>query len=429
MKAQYSESSQDNSYRGRTPRVFSIDPEGAKDFDDALSIIKISPFIVTVTIHIANVYAWMETLNLWSSFGERISTIYLPDSKRPMLPPILSDSICSLVADKTTKRTFSMELNIDINRPLILPGSIRFLNQSVKIDKNYVYESKDLLKDRDYQLLYNCTKSLDPNIQNSHDVVSYWMIQMNTICGNRLNQLGIGIFREVSLNREEDPDLPLNELPLNSSILLKNWKNISGKYKLYDNEKKNPHSALKKESYVHITSPIRRLVDLLNLIAFQHSMFIANNAGLAEEGDRGLIRSASQAFEMDAAVPLEFRRQNVERVSEEAERFLNTWQSKLPEINQSMRAIRKVQIDCDLLHRCNAHPEWMQHPHLGVIFDRFERPDGTYSYMVHLSNLNVLGRFVSNEKYVNYSLMEFKLFVFHDSDKINRKIRLAIFHH
>jgi hypothetical protein len=116
----------------------------------------------------------------------------------------------------------------------------------------------------------------------------------------------------------------------------------------------------------------------------------------------------------------------VERISEEAETFLTTWQSNLAEINRQMHAARKVQIDCDLLNRCTAHPEWMQHPHQGVIFDRFERPDGTYSYMVHLSDLNVLGRIVSNEKYVNYSLLDFCLFVFQYSDKIRRKIRLAV---
>lgn len=283
-----------------------------------------------------------------------------------------------------------MELRVDLNNPLIIPGSIRFLNLSTKIDKNYVYNSISLSSDPDYQLLHRCTKVLDPNINDSHDVVAYWMIQMNTICGNRLNQKGVGVFREVSLNREEDPEPQFHELPLNSSILLKNWKNTSGKYKLFDSAKTIPHSALKKESYVHITSPIRRLVDLLNLIAFQHSMVL------------------------------------VERVSEEAEEFLNTWQSKLQEINRSMHAIRKVQMDCDLLHRCTAHPEWMQHPHRGIIFDRFERPDGTYSYMVHLSDLNILGRITSHEKMVNYCLLNFKLFVFQDSDKIRRKIRLAI---
>jgi exoribonuclease R len=144
------------------------------------------------------------------------------------------------------------------------------------------------------------------------------------------------------------------------------------------------------DSYVHITSPIRRLVDLLNQIIFQKEF--------------GLI-------------PI---------VSREAEDFLDNWQTRIDEINIAMRSIRKMQIDCDMLSRCYAHPEWMQHPHRGVIFDRFENPDGNYSYMVHLSDLNILGRIVSQDKYINYQVLNFKLFLFQDSDKLHRKIRLAV---
>jgi hypothetical protein len=396
----------------KTFRVFSIDPEGAKDFDDAFSVFQDSPFTVKVRVYIANVYAWMESLQLWTEFGDRVSTIYLPDSKRPMLPSILSDSACSLVADKTSKPVFCMELRMRLvssssenlvsvssfdeyfparqNPPLIIPGSVRFFNQAVKIDKNYVYESKSLIADTDYQLLLRCTRLLDPDIRDSHDVVSHWMIQMNSICGEWLHTKGAGIFREVSLNKMEDPEPPFAELPANTKTLLRNWKNVTGKYICLDSATPIKHEAMNIDSYVHITSPIRRLVDLLNQIVFQREF--------------GLV----------------------EMVSREAEDFLTGWQLRMNEINTAMRSIRKTQIDCDWLFRCNAHPEWMQHPHRGVIFDRIEKPDGNYSYTVHLSDLNILGRIVTQEKYVNYHLLNFRLFVFNESDTLNRKIRLAV---
>ena len=433
----------DSSPTNRTFRVFSIDPEGAKDFDDAFSVFQDSPFTVKIRVYIANVYAWMESLNMWSAFGDRVSTIYLPDSKRPMLPNILSDSVCSLVADNTPKPVFCMELRVRVssslsenlvagsssfdeyfparqNAPLIIPGSVRVFNQAVKIDKNYTYESKSLFADPDYQTLLRCTRLLDPDIRDSHDVVSYWMIRMNSICGEWLNAKGVGIFREVSLNKMEDPEPPFAELPANTKTLLRNWKNVTGKYVWCDqvepitpfriedaqsaaqsslitshkvgvlNEKRCKHEMMQIDSYVHITSPIRRLVDLLNQIIFQREF--------------GLV----------------------EIVSREAEEFLTGWQLRMDELNVTMRSIRKAQIDCDLLYRCNAHPEWMQHPHRGVIFDRIEKPDGNYSYTVHLSDLNILGRIVTQEKYVNYHLLTFRLFVFHESDTLNRKIRLAV---
>lgn len=377
----------------RRHRIFSIDPAGAVDFDDAFSISLDSPFVATLCVYIANVYGWMETMCLWTKFGERVSTIYLPDFKRPMLPTILSDSVCSLVADKSFKLAFCMELKINIHSSSIISDSIRFYNQSVQIDKNYVYESAELLKDTDYILLQRCTSLFSPDINNSHDVVAHWMMQMNSFCGKWMHAKGIGIFRQVLLNREEteEPELALTvDMPQNTKTLLMNWKNATGQYVAYDHSSTIKHNTMQTESYVHITSPIRRLVDLLNLTLFQKEF--------------GLVSSISQ----------------------EADDFLHHWQCRLHSINVSMRSIRKVQIDCDLIHRCHAHPEWMQHPHQGFIFDRIHMQNGLYSYTVHLSHLNILGRIKTTEKYINYQSLDFRLFVFQDEHKIQRKIRLVI---
>ena len=274
-----------------------------------------------------------------------------------------------------------------------MPGSIRFYNETVQIDKNYVYESPELLKDRDYILLKRCTALFAPAIHDSHDVVAHWMMQMNSTCGKWMCDRGIGIFRQVLLNREEteEPESALTvDMPKNTKTLLTNWRNVTGQYVAYDRSMPIAHHTMQTEDYVHITSPIRRLVDLLNQMAFQMEF--------------GLISS----------------------VSKDAEDFFYSWKCRLPYINASMRSIRKVQIDCDLIHRCSAHPEWMQHPHRGIIFDRIHMQNGLYSYMVHLSHLNILGRIKTTERYVNYQSLEFRLFVFQDEDKIQRKIRLAV---
>ena len=77
--------------------IFSIDPENSVDFDDAFSIKKLNNNDeILLSIYISNVSIWIDFLNLWDSFSQRISTIYLPDKKRPMLPTILSDCLCSL---------------------------------------------------------------------------------------------------------------------------------------------------------------------------------------------------------------------------------------------------------------------------------------------------------------------------------------------
>jgi exoribonuclease R len=360
--------------------AFTIDPRGTTDFDDAFSLHRESSRKVTVRVYISNVYVWMETMNLWK-YVNRVSTVYLPESKRSMLPSVLSDSLCSLVADGKDRIAFCMELKIDLEQALVVPSSIRFYNQAVKIVQNYVYESADLCANTDYQLLHRCTKILDPEVDDSHDVVAFWMIQMNQICGDLMQTKRTGIFREVT-SLDPEPDAPVN-LPFSTKRLVNNWKNVSASYCL---------ATTKKDPYVHITSPIRRIVDLLNQTIFQLEF--------------GMISS----------------------ISEDAREFIGKWINQIGRINKDARSVRKAQIDCDMLYRCTAHPEWMQQSHRGVIFDRFEKSDGNYSYMVHLSDLNILARITTQEKYVNYEILEFRIFVFEDADKIHRKILLGVFH-
>ena len=100
----------------------SIDPKKSKDFDDAFSIKSIKNIksitskedtvvkeTTMISIYIANVSLWMEAMGLWESFSERIATIYLPDQKRPMLPSVLSDCLCSLVEEQ--RFAFTMDLS------------------------------------------------------------------------------------------------------------------------------------------------------------------------------------------------------------------------------------------------------------------------------------------------------------------------------
>ena len=55
-------------------------------------------------------HLWMEELDLWNSFSERISTIYLPDRKRPMMPLALSNCVCSLCENEETRLAFGIDI-------------------------------------------------------------------------------------------------------------------------------------------------------------------------------------------------------------------------------------------------------------------------------------------------------------------------------
>ncbi len=169
----------------RDTKIISIDPLKSQDFDDAISYRKDGEYDV-VSVYIANVSLWMEALDLWESFSERVATIYLPDRKRPMLPTLLSDCLCSLVENETR---FALTMDLMIKNGRI--ESYSFANSIICVSKNYTYEEKHLLKDDVYLNIVSSLKSLVPNykfitkIKDSHDVVTYSMIIMNSLHLNK----------------------------------------------------------------------------------------------------------------------------------------------------------------------------------------------------------------------------------------------------
>ncbi len=78
--------------------TFTIDPFDAKDFDDAISVEKLSNGDVEIGIHIADVshYVQLKT-ELDKEALERGTSVYLVDRTIPMLPRALSDDLCSLL--------------------------------------------------------------------------------------------------------------------------------------------------------------------------------------------------------------------------------------------------------------------------------------------------------------------------------------------
>ena len=78
----------------------------------------------------------MDIMELWDSFSNRISTIYLPDRKRPMLPTVLSDALCSLTENDTR---FAFEVSFIIDNSSNKITSYQFNNSIIKVKKNLRY--------------------------------------------------------------------------------------------------------------------------------------------------------------------------------------------------------------------------------------------------------------------------------------------------
>ena len=74
-----------------------IDPETAKDFDDAISFQELENGVIEVGVHIADVTHFLQpNTDLDQEAYNRATSVYLVDRVAPMLPEILSNNLCSL---------------------------------------------------------------------------------------------------------------------------------------------------------------------------------------------------------------------------------------------------------------------------------------------------------------------------------------------
>lgn len=392
------------SLKSRTDaKIFTIDPLNSTDLDDGFSIKELTDSSWTISIYIANVTVCIDFLNLWSSFSQRISTIYLPDKKRPMLPTILSDCLCSLLAG-TARVALVLDITVetDLNTGVTEIISHSYSNCIINVAKNYVYEDASLLKDADYNKLVNVCNLLSQtkkykyisSVKNSHDLVTYLMILMNYYSAKTLLTYNVGIFRSTIVkNTPTSATSMVANLDADFQKFVTIWNSSCGHYvdlgSINDVNINLNHDSLDLDAYVHITSPIRRIVDLLNIIQLQQVL-------------------------------------NLVTLSPKSAHFLENWIQRLDYINVTMRAIKRIQNDCTLLDTCFNNPSILNKLYDGYCFDKIERSDGLFQFVVYLPELKLTTRITIREPLENFEKRQWKLFLFNNEAKSKRKIRLSL---
>lgn len=121
----------------RSEVIFTIDPEDARDFDDAVSLKQISDDLLELGVHIADVSHYVcEGSQLDAEAYSRGTSVYLTSGVIPMLPHKLSNDICSLNPD-VDRLTYSVIMKI---RPTGKVEEYRFAKSVIRSKRRFTYE-------------------------------------------------------------------------------------------------------------------------------------------------------------------------------------------------------------------------------------------------------------------------------------------------
>lgn len=347
---------------------FTIDPADAKDHDDALSATRTDDGFVEIGVHIADVSHFVRRgSKVDAEAFDRGTSVYLVDRTVPMLPPQLSNDVCSLKPDEDR---FAMSVYIVLSKD----GSVqrrRYERTTIRCRRGLSYEeaqsvlegrsSVDAEVDEALRLLEDHARavrrrrkdrgSLDLDLpeakvilgedgvptdikmrerKEAHRLVEDFMILANEVVatdmealeapalfrvheppshekveelGELLERFGLPMPKRKKLRPKDAQQLLEAVRGRDEEILVSTAVLRSLTKARYDPENLG-HFGLASEAYLHFTSPIRRYPDLVVHRAVADAF----------------LQGASSEMDADALEAAAERSSARERAAEEAER-------------------------------------------------------------------------------------------------------------
>jgi exoribonuclease R len=315
--------------------VFTIDNEDTTDYDDAISITQMENR-VRISVYITNVAYWMEVLDAWNVQKLMAATIYLKNKKYPMLPSEISEEICSLM-EKKERIAMYVEFIYDTNHNMV---DTHYGQALVHIKKNFRYDTPKLLNNNYYQSLYQHTNQIQ-KIADSHELVAYWMVETNKFYGKILHGLKCGIFRKTNIPFLEAPRESIGQREM---FLYIYTHKIRGEYEGYDENNTYNHALLNAEIYCHITSPLRRFSDLMNMYIINKKQTIINQPDILKMNEE--MRKIRKVEKECQIIQLEEKEYDAEVIEKTAAGYILYISKCMIEIktDEMMEGIEKVRI-------------------------------------------------------------------------------------
>ncbi len=269
----------------RNLETYTIDNIETRDFDDALSYEKTDHGSI-VRIHISDVASFIKKDSpLFSAASDRISSLYTVKNVFPMLPPVLSEDFFSL-KEGIDKPVLTYEIFFDEEGHLKQTDIYRSI---INVNKNCSYEEIDgRIQDEEvyWKDLSNiCILRRQYRIDNGSleldrievkldisdpDSIKIKAVRENTPASAMIQELAIlanhitATFAKENgltcLFRNQPPYSIKKDLEENVKPTLKDINIQPARISLEPDN----HSALGLDCYLHVTSPIRRFLDLIN---------------------------------------------------------------------------------------------------------------------------------------------------------------------
>ena len=252
--------------------IISIDPDGCKDIDDAFSYKPIKDGIL-LDIHISDVYYLLNKLNILNNV-RNVTSVYLDNYIKPMLPDIISSNYGSLL-EKTTRFMLSLKIKYCTKTNKVIETDLRKTIGQVK--RNYTYDNYPKKYNKSFKIVEQIYKNITGQciiITESHKLIEALMIIYNTYFSRITSEKEISLYR-IQDKYKTDTNNDLSDISLNKFLTL--IQSSSAKYSL----QKKGHAKLNITYYTHATSPLRRIVDLMNQeIYYTNQCSIINNISL-----------------------------------------------------------------------------------------------------------------------------------------------------